>query len=128
MDKVGMKVRRSGLRGVSAGEIIGWVQGDIEEIKSAITQLLKEGALVRSQDLLFHKDGLYALRDKVMAEVGRFHKENPLKQGVPKEELRARVRVGLKDDEKVFDGLVAMINELTIDKDIIRLTGFSVAL
>ena len=127
-DKVGMKVRRSGLRGVSAGDIIGWVQGDILEIESAITQLLKEGALVRSQDLLFHKDGFYALRETVMAEVVRFHKENPLKQGVPKEALRARVRVGLKDDEKVFDGLVAMINELTIDKDIIRLTGFSVAL
>ncbi len=127
-DKVGMKVRRSGLRGVSAGEVLGWVQGDILEIESAITQLLKEGTLVRSQDLLFHKEGFYALREKVMAEIVRFHKENPLKQGVPKEALRARVRVGLKDDEKVFDGLVAMINELTIDKDIVRLTGFSVAL
>src|SRR5208283_3593050 len=70
----------------------------------------------------------YAFREAVMAEVGRFHKENPLKQGVPKEELRARVKVGLKDDEKFFDGLVAMIDDLTIDKDIIRLTGFSVAL
>ena len=127
-DKVGMKVRRSLLRGVSAGDIIGWVQGDIMEIKSAIAQLLKEGVLVRSQDLLFHRDSFYAFRETVMAEVGRFHKENPLKQGVPKEELRARVRVGLKDDEKFFDGLVAMITDLTIDKDIIRLTGFSVAL
>ncbi len=127
-DKVGMKVRRSGLRGVSTGDIIGWVQGDIPEIESAITELLKEGAVVRSQDLLFHKDGFFVFRETVMAEVARFHKENPLKQGEPKEELRARVRVGLKDDEKVFDGLVAMINDLTIDKDIIRLTGFSVAL
>ena len=127
-DKVGMKVHRSGLRGVSTGDIIGWVQGDIPEIESAITQLLKEGVVVRSQDLLFHKDGFFVFRETVMAEVARFHKENPLKQGVPKEELRARVRVGLKDDEKVFDGLVAMINDLTIDKDIIRLTGFSVAL
>lgn len=127
-DKVGMKVRRSRLRGVSAGEIIGWVQGDIPEIESAITELLKEGILIRSQDQLFHKDGFYAFSETVLAEVARFHKENPLKQGVPKEELRARIRVGLRDDEKVFDGLVAMIKDLTVDKDIIRLTGFSVAL
>ncbi|HXW69759.1 MAG TPA: selenocysteine-specific translation elongation factor, partial [Dissulfurispiraceae bacterium] len=127
-DKVDMKVRRSRLRGVSMGEITGWVQGEITEIESAITQLLKEGVLVRSHNLLFHKDGFYAFREKVISEVGRFHKENPLKQGVPKEELRDRVRVGLKEDEKFFDGLVAMINDLTIDKDMIRLTGFSVAL
>ena len=127
-DKIGMKVRRSRLRGVSTGDIIGWVQGDILEIESAITQLLKEGVLVRSHDLLFHKDGFHAFRETIMAEVGRFHKENPLKQGMHTEELRARVRVGLKDDEKVFDGLVAMTNALTIDKDLIRLTGFSVAL
>ncbi len=127
-DKVGMKVSRSRLMGVSAGEIIGWVQGDIPAIESAIVQLLNEGVLVRSQDLLFHKDDFYVFREKVMAEVGRFHKENPLKQGVPREELRARVRVGQKGDEKFFDGLVAMITDLTIDKDIIRLTGFSVAL
>ncbi len=31
---------------------------------------------------------------------------------MPREELRARIRVGLKDDEKVFDGLVALIKEL----------------
>ncbi|HKN19556.1 MAG TPA: SelB C-terminal domain-containing protein, partial [Dissulfurispiraceae bacterium] len=127
-DKVGMKVRQSRLRGVSAGEIIGWVQDEIPEIESAIRQLLEEGVLVRSHNLLFHKDGFNAFRETVMAEVGRFHKENPLKQGVPKEELRDRVRVGLKDDEKFFDGLIAMINDLTIDKDMIRLTGFSVAL
>src|SRR5208283_3986758 len=127
-DKIEIKVRRSRLRGVTAGDIIGWVQGDIPEIESAIMQLLNEGVLVRSQDLLFHKDDFYAFRETVMAEVGRFHKENPLKQGVPREELRARVRVGLKGDEKFFDGLVAMINDLTIDKDILRLTVFSVAL
>jgi selenocysteine-specific elongation factor len=127
-DKIGIKVRRYRSRGVSTGEIVGWVQGDVPEIESAITQLLKEGTLVRSQDMLVHKDGLFAFRETVMAEVGRFHKENPLKQGVPREELRAKVRVGGKDDEKFFDGLIAMINDLTVDKDIIRLTGFSVAL
>src|SRR5208283_3829276 len=54
-DKVGMKVRQSRLRGVSAGEIIGWVQDEIPEIESAIRQLLEEGVLVRSHNLLFHK-------------------------------------------------------------------------
>ncbi len=127
-DKVGMKVLRSRWRGVSTGDIIGWVKGDILEIESAITQLLKDGVLVRSQDLLVHKDSFYAFRETIIAEVGRFHKENPLKQGMPREELRARVRVGLKEDERFFDGLVAMISELTIDKDIVRLSGFSVAL
>ncbi|MGD0280732.1 MAG: selenocysteine-specific translation elongation factor [Dissulfurispiraceae bacterium] len=127
-DKIGMKVLRSGLAGVSGDEIIGWVQGDIQEIESAVKQLLKEGVLVKSQALLFHQDSFDAFRKAVIAEAGRFHKENPLKQGMPREELRARIRVGRKDDEKVFDGLVALINEIVIDKDIVRLAGFSVAL
>ena len=123
-----MKVLRAGLRGVSTGEITGWVQGDPREIEAAITQLLKEETLVRSHDRLFHKDSFGAFRELVIREVRRFHKENPLKQGLSKEELKSRVKIGLKDDEKVFDGLVSMITDLTLDKDIVRLSSFAVAL
>jgi selenocysteine-specific elongation factor len=127
-DKIGMKVLRSRLAGVSENEIIGWIQDDVAAIESAVKQLLKEGVLIKSQGLLFHKDSFAVFRRAVIAEAGRFHEENPLKQGMPKEELRARIKVGRRDDEKVFDGLVAMISELAIDKDILRLAGFSVAL
>ncbi len=127
-DKIGMKVRRARLRGVSTDEIIGWVQGNLKEIGSAVEKLLREKVLVKSHDLLFHKDSFDEFREAVLSEISCFHKENPLRQGVPREELRARVRVGRKEDEKVFDGLVAMIKDLTADKDIVRLAGFSVAL
>lgn len=131
-DKIGMKVLRSRLRGVSTGEITGWVQGDIVEIESAIKQLLKEGTLIGSHDLLFHKESFGIFRETLIASVGRFHQENPLKRGMSREELRARARTvwktGWKDDEKVFDGLVALIKELAVDKDIVRSAGFSVAL
>lgn len=127
-DKIAMKVGRARLRGVSTDEILGWVQGNVTEILSAIEKLLKEKVVVKSHDLLFHKESFDEFRVKLVSGVSRFHKEHPLKQGVSREELRTTVRVGRKEDEKVFDGLVAMIKDVTADKEIVRLTGFSIAL
>jgi len=127
-DKLGIKILRSGLRGVSIAEITGWVQGSISDIEATVQELADSNLVVKSQSLLFHGNSFENFRETVITETTRFHKENPLKQGVPKEELRAKVKAGWKIDEKVFDGLLAVIKDLIIDKDIVRLAGFSVAL
>ncbi|MBF0559032.1 MAG: selenocysteine-specific translation elongation factor [Nitrospirae bacterium] len=127
-DKICMKVLRSGLAGLSTAEITGWVQSDITDIEAAVKQLMDSGTLVKSQFLIFHRSSIDTFKETVIAETGRFHKANPLKQGVPKEELRAKVKAAWKEDEKVFDGLLAVIADLIVDKDIVRLAGFKVAL
>lgn len=127
-DKICMKVLRSGLTGMSSAGIAGWVQGDIRDIEAAVGELVSSGTLLKSQSLLFHRSSFETFREMMLSETGRFHKGNPLKQGVPKEELRAKLKTGWKDDEKVFDGLLAAIKDLIIDKDIVRTTSFSVAL
>ncbi|HDH34720.1 MAG TPA: hypothetical protein ENG88_04605, partial [Nitrospirae bacterium] len=54
-----------------------------------------------------------------------FHKENPLKPGIPKEILRA-VHMGL--DQKIFEALLRLIKEVVIEKDILKLNSFSISL
>ncbi|MFZ5996333.1 MAG: selenocysteine-specific translation elongation factor [Nitrospirota bacterium] len=127
-DKIEVKVKRAHINGCRVAEIEGWIQANIPEIKTTIEQLLKEGILVKSSDVLFHKTAMDAFREALIAELKRFHKENPLKPGMTKEDLRTRIRIYKKDAEKVFNSLVDMVKEVVVEKETVRLKDFTVAL
>jgi selenocysteine-specific elongation factor len=123
-DKIEAKVKKSYLNGCTISEIEGWIQGNIPEIKAAIEQLVKEGRLIRSQDTLFHRDGFNFFKDAVKSNLGRFHKENPLKPGMSREELKARVLFSTPQ----FFNLLAMVQDIVIEKDMLRLKDFKASL
>lgn len=127
-DKIEVKVKRTHINGCRVAEIEGWIQANIPEIRTNIEQLLKEGILVKSSDVLFHKTAMDAFREALIAELKRFHKENPLKPGMTKEDLRTRIRIYKKDAEKVFNSLVDMVKEVVVEKETVRLKDFKVAL
>ncbi|MEW6115733.1 MAG: selenocysteine-specific translation elongation factor [Nitrospirota bacterium] len=127
-DKIEVKVKRAHINGCRIAEIEGWIQANIPEIRTNIEQLLKEGILVKSSDVLFHKTALAAFREALIAELKRFHKEHPLKPGMTKEDLRTRIRIYQKDAERVFNSLVDMVKEVVVEKETVRLKDFTVAL
>lgn len=123
-DRIEVKVKKSYLNGCTVSEIEGWMQGDIPEIKAAIEQLVKEGSLVRSQDVLFHQDGFNFFKNAVRSNLSRFHKENPLKPGISKEELKAKMPFSTSR----FFNLIAIIDDVITEKDILRLKDFKASL
>lgn len=123
-DKIEVKVKKSHLNGCMVSEIEGWMQGDIPEIKAAIEQLVKEGRLIRSQDALFHQDSFNFFKDAVKSNLSRFHKENPLKPGISREELKAKMPFSTSR----FFNLIAMIDGVVTEKDILRLKDFKASL
>jgi selenocysteine-specific elongation factor len=126
-DKIEAKVKRAQIDGCSIAEIEGWLLGDLPEISSAIQSLVGEGVLVRIQDQLFHRETVKALGEGVHAVLGRFHKENPLKTGMPKDELRLCLKLDQKRLEKALS-LLTLVDSVVVGKDTLRLGDFKVTL
>jgi selenocysteine-specific elongation factor len=126
-ERIEAKARSSALRGVSLRDIEGWIQGEIPDIISAIEELIKEGLLIRAQspagEVFIHREVFTSFRDSLAGFLAQYHKANPLRPGMPKEELRQRIKGG----ESLFNSLIPLIGDLVVEKDVVRLRGFSPA-
>lgn len=123
-DKIEVKLKKSHFSGCPISEIEGWIQADISEIKSAVEEILKEGKLIKSHEVLFHRDNFDLFKDVIKSTLSRFHKENPLKSGMSKEELRAKMPMPASR----FSELISMIDDIAAEKDMLRLKDFKVSL
>jgi len=123
-DKISLKFLQSGLHGISVMALEGWIKAEIPAIREAIETLKKSGVLLVIEDLLIHKTFFDLFREKVLQTLKTFHSRNPLKPGMPKEELRAAFRI----DPKPFGGLIASLKDVVMEKEIIRLKTFSTVL
>lgn len=122
-ERLEIKIKKSSFNGVYLSEIEGWIQANIPEIRKALDDLEKEGKIIKRGDLFFHKESFQSFRETVKSILQSFHKENPLKTGMPREELRAKIAV----KNGSFSELLSMINEVVVEKEVLRLRDFSVS-
>ena len=123
-EKIAAKVKSSGIYGIKVSLIEGWINAEIPSIKDAIRILKEKGVLLRFEDSLVHKSAFDTFRETIQKIADDFHKKNPLKTGMLKEELRARFNI----DPRLFGNLLTAVKDIIIDKELIRLATFSVAL
>ena len=126
-EKIGGLVKRFRFQGCKIPQIEGWFHVNLPEIASTIDRLAGKGILIRSHDTLFHKECWGAFVDALKSLLQRFHSENPLKGGMPKEELKARLKSEGTGGDEIFD-LLPGIEEIVLDKDMVRLRSFKVSL
>ena len=124
-DKLMVKIVQGGANGVTMSNISGWTKAEPPEVHREIASLVKAGRLLQTEGRIISKKAFDAFSEKTLAALDTFHKENPLKPGIPKEAMRA-VHIGL--DQKVFEALLRLIKEVVIEKDILRLDSFSISL
>ncbi len=122
-DRIATKVRKAGRRGISPSAIEGWINADLPDIQKAVAELLKRGELFSYDDTLIHRDILVSFKEKILDAVGRFHKNNPLKPGMQKEVLRSLFGM----QQRSFNGLLSLIPELVVEKDLVRMKDFAIA-
>jgi selenocysteine-specific elongation factor len=123
-EKISFKVWQSGFHGISTKAIEGWIKTEIPSIKESIHKLKEKGLIIDIEDTLIHKTFFEIFREKVLQVLKEFHSKNPLKPGMPKEELR----VMLKMEPKLFTGLIISIKDVVIEKEVLRLKTFSTVL
>jgi len=120
-EKIEGKIMRSGIQGISTPFIEGWIHADMPVIHNAITELRGNGRIVMNGGLLIHETIFHRAGDLVKSALKYFHNKNPLKAGMPKEELRSCLNI----QPKFFDFIVAKLPELIIERDIAKLSSFN---
>ena len=123
-EKIAVKVKRSGIQGINVSLIDGWVNTDLESIKKAIESIKKEGVIKQFENILIHKNTFDFFREIVNRLLQNFHEGNPLKLGIQKEELRSHINL----KPKLFDQIIAALEDVIVEKDIVRLLAFNAIL
>ena len=123
-EKLAAKIMKSALKAMGKMELEGWIKAGTAEIEKALSELQMEKTVVPLGENFLHAEVFEDFRKSALEILGRFHQKNPLKPGMPLEELRAGLKVG----QKIFAGLVPLVPELIQEKDIIRLKSFQAAL
>ena len=109
-------------------EIIGAVAADKQEITTALASLAQKKTVLRVDNLYVHTSHLGTMEKKVLDLIAGYHKENPLKPGLEKEELKGmlRMRLSPKVLSMALDGLVKR-KQIESEGSKLRLPGFKAA-
>ena len=92
-EKIAAKVKRSGVQGNSISSIEGWINSDMPSIHDSINQLKEKHILIQYEDTLIHKEIFNFFEGLASKQLTEFHEKNPLKPGIPKEELRGFLNI-----------------------------------
>ncbi len=77
---------------VTLNEILQGVRGEKAEVTEEIEKLLGEGEVYQFSDVYVSRDRFMEIRDEFTRIVSQYHKTNPLKPGMPKEELKSKMK------------------------------------
>ena len=105
----------------SAKEVMARSGLESEAAASAMNELLANGTLVnldggewRTDSLLMPASRWDALQDKTLQIVGEYHKSFPLRKGIPREELKSKLKLA----PRVFNaGLALIANRKLVDEN-----------
>ncbi len=122
-EKVSVKVKKAGIKGLEKGSLKGWIRAEIPSIEDSISALKEKGLIIEIEGYLFHRDVYDNLCSNIRQVLQDYHKSNPLRPGMPKEELKGRLRF-LPD---IWNALFAKIKGLRVDRNLVMLEGFSVS-
>ncbi len=122
--KLSLKIEKAGPSGITVHSLEGWINAEPGLIAESIERLLKAGAILRSEDILLHLKSALHVRAGVLDMLRNFHKNNPLKPGMPKEEVRHTLKI----DPRLFNFVLSGIKDVASEKDILRMRDFRIAL
>lgn len=127
-DVLALFISGKGLTGMEEPEAVGLIAADKQVVAAALASLAQKKLIQRIDKLYVHTSLLALLEKKVLDLVKLYHKDNPLKPGLDKEELKGmlRMRVSIKVLSLTVDGLVKK-KQLEADNSKLRLPGFKAA-
>ena len=122
--KIELKVEKAGITGISLPALTGWINTDRPAIQRELNTLVQAGSVIRHEDILLHLHAFERIHARVQELLKEFHKNHPLKPGMAKEEARTQLNI----DPKLFNFLLTSLKDVIVDKDLLRLKTFKVAL
>lgn len=123
-EKIAIKIQKAGIYGKTLSLLEGWIKEEIPSIRKAINSLKEKGIILQFEDILIHSNIYETFKENVRKSLNDFHKKNPLKPGMTKEELRAQINI----EPRLFGNLLASLKEIVIEKELVRHASFRVTL
>ena len=122
--KISLKIEKSGPHGISLNTIKGWTNIDMKTLDDILKKLAKAGDIILFENLLIHSKSFLSLQSEILGLLTAFHKKNPLKPGMSKEEIRTQLRI----DARFFNFILAGLSGVLVEKDLVRQREFKAAL
>ena len=122
-------VRHAGMGGIRLGALAARVPFGPVKSRALLDALLAAGRVVAiDRDWFVHADAVTRLRGLILTALEGFHRAQPLRPGMSREELRGR---GGAADERVFAHVLAALDAegaVRVDRDKVRLGTHAVRL
>lgn len=122
-DRIAAKIKESGLAGMAALSLEGWIKAEIPSIDESIRKLKEKKTVMQIDSRLIHQDTYNAVSESIRETLSGFHKKNPLSSGMPKEDLRIHSKVS----HELWNSLLSSFPNVSVEKDVVRLKDFKVA-
>jgi selenocysteine-specific elongation factor len=125
--KLGRMVAASLLSGLSFPELVSRTGMSAKRLEAALAPLLSAGEIsqvVREPRIFLSREALTALKELLVAELERYLADNPMKDGIGKEELKTRLP--RRSDPRFFTPLLASLEKegrVVADRDLVKLPG-----
>ncbi|MBM4275804.1 MAG: selenocysteine-specific translation elongation factor [Deltaproteobacteria bacterium] len=122
----------AGPGGRSRAELEALLPWDPGELKNLLAQLASQGRVIlydpENQRYVLN-DSAKDLEEQISRHLAAYHKQNPLKPGLSKEELRRKLPPQM--EVRLFNYLLGKLTgkkQIVVDKDLVRLAGHRVTL
>lgn len=131
-ERVETIIGRAGAAGLSAWDLAvrsGMAMADLQKIIKDLAQKKKVILPEKDGSRIIAYPAYQALQDRLLAEIEGYHRKNPLKEGMPKEELRMVLPEEV--DAKLFNMAARELEKegrIAVEKESVRLTGHRVSL
>ncbi len=122
--KIALKIEKSGTQGISFNSIKGWIKTDLETLAETVRDLQKAREIHIVEDQLVHHKYFLSIQNEILGLLKAFHRKNPLKPGMSKEEIRNHLRT----DARLFNFILTGLKDVQAEKDLLRLRDFKVEL
>jgi len=126
-DKIRFLAQESLLSGITHEALLVRSGLSAKRTEAALTVLLRQGLLVqmaREPRIFLAKESFTALQSLLLAGLESYLRDNPLKEGIGKEELKARIPK--RSDLRFFGPLLAALEKegkALIDRDLVKKPG-----
>jgi len=126
-ERIRLMVESSLFSGLSLEELVNRSGMSSKRIDGALGQLLSSGAVlqvVKEPRIFLGKQAFAALKQRLSDELRGYLAENPMQEGIGKEELKSRIPK--RSDPRFFGPLLASMEKegsALSDRDIVRLPG-----
>jgi selenocysteine-specific elongation factor len=128
----GFHIRKGGNRGLEVKKLAGYANLPPAILSATLDQLLSRKKVIkfdREADRLIDGDLYTQLKSEMEAALETYHAANPLKAGMPKEELKSKLPPEV--DAKLFNALLSDLlgaGAVAQEQDKVRLSGHRIAL